>query len=60
MGVLYLFRAICMASTQLPIANKNYYCSPQVSLIINHLNYILSLSLLIISVFSISLFNISL
>jgi shingomyelin synthase len=29
MGVLYLFRAICMASTQLPIANKNYYCSPQ-------------------------------
>lgn len=29
MGVLYLFRAICMASTQLPIANDRYYCSPQ-------------------------------
>ncbi len=31
MGVLHLFRAICMTSTELPIANKNYYCSPQVS-----------------------------
>lgn len=29
MGVLYLFRAICMASTQVPVANTNYYCSPQ-------------------------------
>lgn len=29
MGVLYLFRAICMISTVLPIANHNYYCSPQ-------------------------------
>ncbi|XP_054166764.1 phosphatidylcholine:ceramide cholinephosphotransferase 2-like [Oppia nitens] len=29
LGVLYLFRAICMASTQVPVANVNYYCSPQ-------------------------------
>ncbi|KAI1292156.1 Phosphatidylcholine:ceramide cholinephosphotransferase 2 [Halotydeus destructor] len=29
MGLLYLFRAICMISTVLPLANRNYYCSPQ-------------------------------
>jgi len=29
MGILYLFRAICMISTVLPRANLNYYCSPQ-------------------------------
>lgn len=31
MGVLYLFRAVCMIATVLPRANHNYYCSPQVS-----------------------------
>lgn len=30
MGILYLFRAMCMVSTVLPLANHNYYCSPQV------------------------------
>ena len=30
MGVIYFFRAICMASTQLPLASRNYQCSPQV------------------------------
>lgn len=30
MGVLYLFRAVCMISTVMPRANHNYYCSPQV------------------------------
>lgn len=31
MGVIYFFRALCMASTQLPLASRNYQCSPQVS-----------------------------
>lgn len=30
--VLYLLRAICMAVTQLPVANPQYYCSPQLNL----------------------------
>ena len=30
MGIIYFFRALCLASTQLPLASKNYYCSPQV------------------------------
>ncbi|RWS07865.1 phosphatidylcholine:ceramide cholinephosphotransferase 1-like protein, partial [Dinothrombium tinctorium] len=29
MGILYLFRAICMISTVFPLANDRYYCSPQ-------------------------------
>lgn len=29
MGVIYFFRAICMASTQLPLASRNYHCSAQ-------------------------------
>ncbi|RWS27645.1 phosphatidylcholine:ceramide cholinephosphotransferase 1-like protein [Leptotrombidium deliense] len=29
MGVLYLFRAICMISTVFPRANDLYYCAPQ-------------------------------
>jgi hypothetical protein len=29
MGTLYIFRAICMASTVFPVANDKYYCSPQ-------------------------------
>nr|XP_046920698.1 phosphatidylcholine:ceramide cholinephosphotransferase 1-like [Dermatophagoides farinae] len=29
MGIIYFFRALCLASTQLPLASKNYYCSPQ-------------------------------
>lgn len=29
MGVIYFFRAISMASTQLPLASRNYQCSPQ-------------------------------
>ena len=32
MGILYLFRAVCMVATVLPRANHNYYCSPQVPL----------------------------
>lgn len=30
MGLIYFVRAICMASTQLPLASRNYTCSPQV------------------------------
>lgn len=29
MGTLYIFRAVCMASTVFPMANDKYYCSPQ-------------------------------
>lgn len=31
LGLLYLFRAICMGVTQLPVANKQYYCSPKLN-----------------------------
>lgn len=34
MGVIYFFRAISMASTQLPLASRNYQCSPQVNLVL--------------------------
>ncbi|XP_075678092.1 uncharacterized protein LOC113794756 [Dermatophagoides pteronyssinus] len=29
LGIIYFFRALCLASTQLPLASKNYSCSPQ-------------------------------
>ena len=32
LGSLYFFRAICMAVTQVPVANPNYTCSPQLNL----------------------------
>ncbi|XP_074599874.1 phosphatidylcholine:ceramide cholinephosphotransferase 1-like [Brevipalpus obovatus] len=31
MGIIYLFRGICMISTVFPLANHNYYCEPQLS-----------------------------
>ena len=32
LSILYLLRAICMAFTQLPVANPQYYCSPRLNL----------------------------
>lgn len=31
LGVLYFFRGICMAVTQVPVANQQYYCSPRLN-----------------------------
>ncbi|KAH9414366.1 sphingomyelin synthase, partial [Dermatophagoides pteronyssinus] len=32
LGLLYIFRAICMSVTQVPVSNKDYYCSPRLNL----------------------------
>ncbi|KPM05799.1 phosphatidylcholine:ceramide cholinephosphotransferase 1-like protein [Sarcoptes scabiei] len=32
LGFLYLLRAICMASTQVPVSNPKYYCSPKINI----------------------------
>ncbi|KAH9522664.1 sphingomyelin synthase [Dermatophagoides farinae] len=32
LGLLYIFRAICMSVTQVPVSNKDYYCAPRLNL----------------------------
>lgn len=36
MGIIYLFRGVCMISTVFPLANHHYHCEPQVSLETNY------------------------
>lgn len=35
MGIIYLFRGVCMISTVFPLANHHYHCEPQVSVCVN-------------------------